>query len=190
MPLGLMPLGLMPLGLMPLGLVPLGPLLLTWLRLTVRLMWPLLGDLLLTSNRYPLTLARTSIRMCALTAHRKPFAMAKPLVAADLDLSLDILRNFATEVALDLVVGIDELANTQDFCVCEIADFRVVINFERTEELVRPRSSDPEDIGETYLNPLVSREVNSGNACHSFLTPVAACGEGFRKSPRRGHAAG
>jgi hypothetical protein len=96
-------------------------------------MWPLLGDLLLTCDRYALTFARTSIRVCSLAADGKTLAMSDALVATNLDLPLDVLRDFATEVTLDLVVGIDELADAQDLGVGEIANFRVVVDVERAE---------------------------------------------------------
>jgi hypothetical protein len=95
--------------------------------------------------------------------------VAESLVAADLDLPLDVLRYFASEVALDLVVGIDELTDPQDLGIGEIADLRVIVDIECTEDLIRPRTPYPEDIGEADLNPCVPWEVYSGNTCHSWL---------------------
>jgi hypothetical protein len=158
--------------------------------LAVRLLLPVLGDLLPACDRDTFALAGTRVRVGALTANGQSFAMTKSLVATNLDLPLDVLGDFATKIPFDRVVGIDELADAQDFGVAEIANFRVVVDVGRAEDLIRPRLSNPVDIGGTNLNPLVPREINSGNACHSLLTPVAACGEGSRRSPRRGHAAG
>ena len=191
LPLQELPLQELPLQELPLQELPLQesqPL--TRSLLAVYLMSPLLGDLLLACDRYALALACASVRVGSLAAHGKTLAMAEALVAADLYLPLDVLRNLAPKVTLDLVVRIDELADSKDLGIREITNLCVVVDVERFEDLIRPRSSDPEDIGETDLDPLVPREVNSGNTCHALLTPDAACGEGFRRSPTRGHAAG
>ena len=44
--------------------------------------------------------------------------MADTLVAADLDLSLDVLLNLASQVTLDLIVVIDEATDLRNLVVC------------------------------------------------------------------------
>ena len=116
--------------------------------------------------------------------------MAQALVATDFDLSLDVLRDVAAKVTLNREVRINELADLQDLGVREIAHLGVVVDVDGFEGFECPRAADPIDIGQTDFDPLVPREVNSGDSCHSFVTPDAACGEDCCKSPRRGHAAG
>ena len=53
--------------------------------------------------------------------------MAEPLVAADLDLTFDVLCDFPTEVTLDDVVAVDELADLHDFGVGQVSYFRVCL---------------------------------------------------------------
>ena len=48
--------------------------------------------------------------------------MADPLVAADLDLALDVLGHLAAEVPLDLVVLVDALADADDLFLGQVAD--------------------------------------------------------------------
>jgi hypothetical protein len=103
----------------------------------VFLVWSLLGDLLLTGDCNTLALAGAGICMGPLATHREPLAVAESLITADLDLPLDVLCNFAPKVALNPVIGVDELADLQDLSIGEIANFRVVVNFKSTEDLVR-----------------------------------------------------
>ncbi len=88
------------------------------------------------------------------------------MVATDLDLPFDVLCDFASKVTLDAVVRVDGLTAPLDLCIGEIADLCVVVDFKSTEDLVRPRTPDPKDIGETDLDPFVPWEVYSGNTCH------------------------
>jgi hypothetical protein len=135
----------------------------------VFLVWSLLGDLLLTGDCNTLALAGAGICMGPLATHREPLAVAESLITADLDLPLDVLCNFAPKVALNPVIGVDELADLQDLSIGEIANFRVVVNFKSTEDLIRPRTPDPKDIGKANLDSFVPWEIYSGNSCHMWL---------------------
>ena len=52
--------------------------------------------------------------------------MAKSLVAADLDLALDVLRRLAAQIALDAVVLVDEVPDRDDLSIGEIPNLCVV----------------------------------------------------------------
>ena len=54
--------------------------------------------------------------------------MAHAAVQADLDEALDVQRHLATEVALDLVATVDELAEAVDLLLREVADPRVGVD--------------------------------------------------------------
>src|SRR5262245_5463721 len=73
---------------------------------------PLRQPLLLATHADGLlrTAALASICLRSLAADREVAPVAQPAVRADLDQSLDIQRNFAAQVALDLVAPVDELA--------------------------------------------------------------------------------
>jgi hypothetical protein len=105
----------------------------------------------------------------SLTTNREAAAVSQPLIAADLDLALDVLGDVTTKIALDLVVGIDELANTQNFGVTQVANLRVVVDVECLEYVKCPRATDPEDIRETNLYTFVPWKIYSGDSSHTFL---------------------
>ena len=62
--------------------------------------------------------------------------MAESLIAADLDLPLDVLCNIAAEVTFNRVIGVDELTDAEYLCIGEIANFGVVVDVESVEGLM------------------------------------------------------
>ena len=87
--------------------------------------------------------------------------MAETLVAADLDLALDVLSDFAPEIAFDDEVGVDELADLDDFRISQVPHFRVVRNLECFENLLGSGSPDAVDVRQADFDPLFSREIYS-----------------------------
>src|SRR5438128_5295504 len=69
---------------------------------------------LLPGNGLAGTLAGTGVGPGALAVHRQPTTVAQSLVAADLDLALDVGGDLAAEVTLDLQVLVDVRADTSD----------------------------------------------------------------------------
>src|SRR5207253_722712 len=66
--------------------------------------------LLLAGDRPGLALAGARIGVRALAADRQALAMAKPAIAGEVHQPLDVHRRLAAEVAFDLMVGVDRLA--------------------------------------------------------------------------------
>ncbi len=89
------------------------------------LMWSLLRDLLLACDRNALALAGTGVRMCPLTANGKTSTVPEALVAADLDLPLDVLGDISAKIALDLVVAVDELADAENLSIRQVTNLGV-----------------------------------------------------------------
>jgi hypothetical protein len=73
---------------------------------------------------------------------------------------------FAAQVALDLELGVDVVAELRDLVVGEVANLRVRREAERGCDLPRRRLADAVDVGQPDLEPLLVREVHSGDACH------------------------
>ena len=97
--------------------------------------------LLLRADLAARTLAGTRVRVRALAAHRQAAAMAKAAVAADLHEPLDVLAHLAAEVALDLEVAVDVLAQADDLLLGEVAHPRVGVDAGLPQDLlavVRP----------------------------------------------------
>ena len=73
--------------------------------------------------------------MGALSVHRQPAAVADALVAADLDLALDVLGDVAPQVTFDLEVGVDVGAQLGDLFLGQVADARVGVDARRRADL-------------------------------------------------------
>ena len=81
-------------------------------------------------------LARAGVRLRALAVHRQAAAVADAAVRADLAEPLDRLRALAAQVALDLELRVDVVAELRDLLVGEVPDLRV-----RARGRARRRSS-------------------------------------------------
>jgi len=99
--------------------------------------------------------------MGSLTAHWQSATVANPLEGTDLHLALDVLRDLASQVSLDAIVGLDELANLLDLVVREIPYLGIGIDIERHTRVERPTATHTEDVGQSDLDPLVAGKVNS-----------------------------
>jgi len=87
--------------------------------------------------------------------------VAHAAVAADLLQALDVLRALAAEVALDHVVRVDQVAQLHDLLLGQVADLAVGLDPDLGQQLVRRRTSDPVDISQADLDPLVEGDVDS-----------------------------
>jgi len=63
--------------------------------------------------------------MCPLTANGKTSTVPEALVAADLDLPLDVLGDISAKIALDLVVAVDELADAENLSIRQVTNLGV-----------------------------------------------------------------
>src|SRR3954470_20897359 len=123
-------------------------------------------------------LAGARIRLRALTVNREPAAVAQPAVAADLHQTLDILGTFATQVAFDHQVLVDEPAELRDLVLGQVAHLRVAIDLERAQDRLRGGATDAEDVGEPDLDALLAGEVDACNSRHSSALPLLVAGIG------------
>src|SRR5512132_4357139 len=126
----------------------------------------LLRDLLLAGDRLLGALAGPRVRVRALTADRERTPVADPLVAADLDLALDVLRHLAAEIALDLEVAVDVLADLEDLVLREVTDLGPTLDLRSADDLERPRGADAVDVAQRDVEPLVTGEIDAGDPCH------------------------
>src|ERR1700712_3786494 len=78
--------------------------------------------LLLAGNGALGTLAGASVGLGALTADRQALAVTAALRGADLDLAEDVGLDLATEVTLDLELGLDRVAQADELGVPQLVD--------------------------------------------------------------------
>src|SRR5919198_753548 len=118
-------------------------------------------------------LARAAVRLRALALDGQAAPVPDAAVGADLAQPLDRLRALATEVALDLEVLVDVLAQLRDLLVGEVTDLRVLREAERRADLARGRLADAVDVGQPDLETLLIRQVHSGDACQPTLLALS-----------------
>src|SRR6476661_8847406 len=141
--------------------------------------------LLLAGNGALGTLAGARVGLGALTADRKAHAVAATLVAADLDLAADVRLDLTSEVTLDLEVGFDLVAKLDQLLVTERVDPSVRVDTGGSEQLLGAGTADAVDVGESDLDALVAREVNTNEACHVAVPCLSRIGFGSCRVPTR-----
>src|SRR4029450_5452439 len=141
----------------------------------------LLADLLLAGDGLLGSLAGAGVGLGALAAHGQALAVPQALPRADLHLALDVLLHLAAQITLDLERGLDVGADAGDLVVGEVVHAGVGADVERPADLGGAGAADAEDVGERDLDPLLARDVDAGDACHSLVppSPGAACGAGW-----------
>src|SRR3954452_24794465 len=149
----------------------------------IRLPDPLLLrlDLLLTRDRLLRTLAGARVGVRALAVDRQRPAVADALIARDLDLALDVLRDLAPQVTFDLEVGVDVGPDLHDLLFGEVTHLRAAVDGRAVDDLEGPGRADPEDVAQGDVQPLVAGKVDAGDTSHGCVLPfslAAACGAG------------
>src|SRR5205085_5170878 len=93
----------------------------------------------------------------------------------DLDLALDVLRDVAAQVTLDLEVAVDVLTDPADLLLGEVPDLRAGVDLRAVDDRARAGRADAVDVAERDVHPLLAREVDACDSCHglplSLLVP-------------------
>src|SRR5207244_415569 len=121
----------------------------------------LLTNLLLACDGLLRALAGPGVGVGALSVHRQPAAVADALVAPDLDLAFDVVGDVATQIALDLQVGVAVVAEPLALLVGQVTDARGHVDPRALAHLLGPAAPDPEDVGEGDLEPLLAGDVDA-----------------------------
>ncbi len=95
--------------------------------------------------------------------------MADAPIAADVHEALNVLRALPAQIALDSDFTVDGVAQLDDLFLRQIAHLGVGVDAHDREYLVRGRAPDAVDIGESDLNPLLRRDVDACDTCHTDL---------------------
>jgi hypothetical protein len=129
--------------------------------------WPFLLDrFLLAGHRLLGAFTGASVGVGALAVDREALAVAQTLVATDLHLALDVLRDLAAEVTFDLHVLIDVGTEPRDFLFGEITHACVARHAGRVANLLRHGAADAVDVSERDLQPLLAGDVDSRDSSH------------------------
>src|SRR6266542_6444314 len=151
------------------------------LGLATWLSYPLLAFLALHTHRLLRSLPGPGVGVRALAPHREAPAVPDALVGVDLDLALDVLGHVASEVAFDLVVPVDPVADGDDLGVGEVADLAAPVHVDPLHRLAGPGGADAVDVAKGDVHPLLAGKVDACDPCHVPVcppTPGAACAGG------------
>src|SRR3954468_9689530 len=96
---------------------------------------------LLAGDRLLRTLAGARVRAGALPMNRKTLAVTQALVATDLHLALDVLRDLAAQVTFDLDVLVDVGAEACNLFFGEVADPGVARHLRVVADLLCDRAA-------------------------------------------------
>ena len=94
--------------------------------------------------------------------------MAQAAVAADFYQALDIQADLTAQVALDVVVAVDNLTQLGGFFFGQVLDAGVRIDTGLGKDLVGRLAANAEDVGQADLHALLAGKVNTGNTCHTL----------------------
>src|SRR6266496_3308669 len=114
------------------------------------------------------SLAGAGVRVRALAADGQALAVADAAVAPDVHEALDAHGDLATQVALHLVLALEDVADAARLIVAPVLDALVGVHAGFGEDLLGRRDADPVDVLNRDLAPLVTRQIHSGDTCHAF----------------------
>src|SRR5581483_1841446 len=117
--------------------------------------------------------ARAGVRLRALAADGQVAPVPHAAVRADLLQALDRLPAPASEIAFDLIVRVDQVAQLRNLVLRQVANLRVGREAELRADLLRSGLADPEDVGEPDFEPLLVRQVDAGDTCQIRSLPLA-----------------
>jgi hypothetical protein len=121
--------------------------------------------------------------MSPLPVHRQRAPVAEPLVAGNLNLSLDVLGLLPAKVTFDLVVALDESPQPHDLVFGKVTHPLVGVDHGGLHNAACSGAAHAEDVGETDFKPLVTGQVYACDTCHWLLTlPLLVAGIGADNS--------
>src|SRR5262249_43918174 len=122
--------------------------------------------LLLDHDALALALTGAGVRVGALPAHGQPFAMTDAAVAPDVHEALHAHGHLAPQVALHLVLALDDVAHPRGLLVRPRLYALARIHPGVREDPPGGRDADPVDVLDPHFPALVPRQVHSRHARH------------------------
>src|ERR1700752_2827062 len=92
--------------------------------------------------------------------------VAQAAVGADLHEPLDVERDFPAELAFNLGFFVDHVAQPADLLIAKILDPQIWIDVRDRQDAAGGAGPDAEEVGQTDLDALVTRDVNAGDSSH------------------------
>jgi len=128
----------------------------------------LLRRLLLAGDGTARALVRTRICAGALPANGKPTPVPKTAVAPDVHETLDVHGDLGAQRAFDLEAALDLAAKTIYVIITEVLSTNVGIDSRGGQDLAGTSVSDSVDVGESDLDALAARQIDTRNTSHGL----------------------
>ena len=94
--------------------------------------------------------------------------MSKTSIASDIHQALDIDLYFLAKISFDPPFILDNLADSGTLFFREITHLHTGFDARLLQNLGSPGSADSVNVGQADIDPLVVRNVDSSNACHTL----------------------
>src|SRR5690242_16659051 len=107
------------------------------------------------------------VRVGALAADGETLPMAQAAVAAEVHQPLDVHRDLATEITLDLVIRLDDLADGPGLLLGEVLGPGGQVDARLGHDVLGGLVSDPVDVLQGDHHPLGGGKVDAGDASHA-----------------------
>jgi hypothetical protein len=107
--------------------------------------------------------------MSPLAPHRQTAPMTNSAIGTEVHQPLDRLLHVASEIAFDLVILIDNLANPYLFVGGQIVALTIQRYVRLLEDPMRHRTADTVDVRKRDFHPLVPGQFDSGYSGHRIL---------------------
>src|SRR5580692_11066445 len=127
--------------------------------------------LLLAGDGLGRTLAGAGVGMGALTADRQALAVTQAAVAGQVHQPLDVDGGLAAQVAFDLVVAVDRLADLQHLGVGELVDAPGVLDADLVHDLLGLGLANAMAVLQRNDDALVGRYVDACDTGHARYSP-------------------
>ena len=96
---------------------------------------------------------------------------AETAIAADLHQPLDVHGNFAAQVAFDLQVVVDVVAQLADIILCQILHAGIGVDARGLDDVVGDVAANAVDIRQGDFDALLPGKVDTSNSCHVLFAP-------------------
>ncbi len=123
------------------------------------------GLLLLAGHGFAGTTTGACVSTSALPSYRQTHAMATTTQTADVLESLEGHALLPAEITFQSE-GFSSSAQLLDISIAEILDPNIGTDTGLGQNLLRPSQTDPVNVGQGNLDPLVAGNVNTGYPCH------------------------
>ncbi len=98
--------------------------------------------------------------------------MTQAAIAGEIHQALDVHRGLAAQIALDGVIGVDRLADVQDFLVGQVLDAGGVGDAELRDDFLGLGRTDAVNVSQRDHHALVGRDINTRDTCHELGSPA------------------